>query len=60
MSGTDNKKPGIDPVRGYLTEQEWKELVALEYVLTWRYSKDEAEDERRYKELVDKKWKSLE
>lgn len=46
-----------NPFRGNLTEDEWNELVTLEYVLTWRYSKEgeEEKDEARYKELRDKK-----
>lgn len=46
--------------QGCLTDKEWQELVTLEYVLTWGYSDDEATDEKRYKELSEKKWKSLE
>lgn len=41
---------------GGLSEAEWQELVALEYVLTWNYTDDYETDERRYKELSDRKW----
>lgn len=47
-------------LQGCLTDKEWEELVGLEYVLTWRYTDNEEEDERRYKELSEKRWKSLE
>lgn len=46
--------------QGILTDKEWQELVTLEYVLTWDYSDDKEADEKRYKELSEKKWKSLE
>jgi hypothetical protein len=46
--------------QGCLTDEEWQELVALEYVLTWGYSEDEDADDKRYRELSEKKWKSLE
>jgi hypothetical protein len=42
-----------------LTNKEWRELVALEYVLTWRYTDDEERDDKRYRELSEKKWASL-
>ena len=44
---------------GCLSEKEWRELLGLEYVLTWRYTKNEAEDEKRYKELSNRRWESL-
>jgi len=34
-----------------LTDKEYSELLGLEYVLTWDYSKDEQKDLERYKEL---------
>jgi hypothetical protein len=40
--------------KGCLTDKEWQELVALEYVLTWRYSDDEETDDKRYRELSGK------
>lgn len=40
---------------GCLSEEEWKELVGLEYALAWGYS----DDEKRYKELSERRWKSL-
>ena len=53
-------KPKYSWPQGCLTDKEWQELVALEYVLTWDYSEDKDADEKRYKELSEKKWKSLE
>jgi hypothetical protein len=47
-------------IRGILTEEEWQELVTLDYVLTWRYTNDYERDLKRYKELSDLRWKSLE
>jgi len=44
-----------DPKRN-LTEMEWRELLGLEYVLTWGYSDDSDKDEKRHKELSEKKW----
>lgn len=38
-----------------LTTLEWYELAAIEYVLTHGYSDDIAGDEKRLKELRDKK-----
>ena len=43
---------------GDLTDDEWQELVTLEYVLTHGYSEDETADKARHKELSDKKWNS--
>ncbi len=43
----------VEGLRGNLTSEEYKELINLEYVLTWRYDKNS--DERRYKELRLKK-----
>jgi hypothetical protein len=45
-------------IRGDLTKDEWQELVALEYVLTWRYSDNEKEDLTRYRKLCKKLWNS--
>lgn len=43
----------VEELRGNLTNEEYKELINLEYVLTWRYSNKD--DEERYQELRDKK-----
>lgn len=43
----------VEELRGNLTDEEYKELINLEYVLTWRYSNKY--DEERYQELRDKK-----
>ena len=42
-----------EELRGNLTVEEYKELITLEYVLTWGY--DKPGDEERYKELRIKK-----
>jgi hypothetical protein len=42
-----------EELRGNLTVEEYKELITLEYVLTWNYGKPE--DDERYKELRIKK-----
>lgn len=39
-----------------LTENEWQELLALEYVLTWNYTDNHGRDERRYMALSDRHW----
>ena len=41
--------------RGRLSKKQWRELVTLEYVLTWRYSDDLEGDTRRHKELREMK-----
>jgi len=43
-------------MRGFLSEAEWRELVTLDYVLTWRYTDDYDKDLKRYKELSAKRW----
>lgn len=45
--------------KGCLTEDEWRELVTIEYVLTWRYTDNEKLDDLRYRYLSDKRWNSL-
>jgi hypothetical protein len=40
----------------YLTEQEWQELLSLEYVLTWHYTDDFDRDGKRHMELSAKRW----
>lgn len=40
----------------YHVSPRFKELVALEYVLTWGYTKNEKRDERRYMYLSRKFW----
>ena len=42
-----------EELRGNLTVEEYKELISLEYVLTWGY--DSPGDEERHKELRIKK-----
>lgn len=53
------RNPNVDPYRGCLTEKEWRELLALEYVLTWNYTDDIEGDKKRYKELSNKRWVSF-
>ena len=43
-------------IMGGLNHSEWLELGALEYVLTWNYTDDMERDEKRYRELSDRKW----
>jgi len=43
----------VESLRGNLTNQEYRELITLEYVLTWGY--DNPGDEQRYMELGKKK-----
>jgi len=45
--------------KGCLTDDEWRELVTLEYVLTWGYTDNEQEGSKRHRELSDKRWASL-
>lgn len=44
------------PPLTYLSQQEWRELLALEYVLTWGYSDNPNRDEKKHRELSDKRW----
>lgn len=41
--------------KGNLTDEEWREIVTLDYILTQGYSDDLEQDEKRYKELSKKK-----
>jgi hypothetical protein len=49
---TYNKVTG--ELRGNLTEDEYKELISLEYMFMYNYKNKE--DENRYQELKDKKY----
>jgi len=42
-------------MKGKLSQKEWDELIALEYVLTWGYSDDKEKDFKRHKHLSNKK-----
>jgi hypothetical protein len=44
----------VEDLRGNLTSDEYKEMITLEYVLTWGY--DKPDDEERYKYLTNKKY----
>ena len=44
----------INDLKGNLTSEEYKELITLEYVLTWKYN--EPGDSERYNELKNKKY----
>jgi hypothetical protein len=44
---------------GGLTEAEWREVVGLDYVLTWGYTDDYNNDLSRYKMLSSKRWAGL-
>lgn len=39
-----------------LTDEEWEEIVVLDYVLIWHYTDDYDRDLRRYQELVKRKY----
>ena len=43
----------VEELRGNLTNEDYRELMTLEYVMTQGY--DKPGDEERYKELRDKK-----
>ena len=43
----------VEQLKGRLSNKEYRELICLEYVLTWGYE-NEGEEER-YKELTRKK-----
>ena len=56
----NSDKPQNPALRvGCLTDSEWRELVTLEYVLTWGYTDNEEKDSKRHRELSDKRWASL-
>ena len=44
----------VNDLKGKLTSEEYKELISLEYVLTWGYN--ELGDSERYDELRNKKY----
>jgi hypothetical protein len=44
----------VNDLKGKLTSEEYKELISLEYVLTWGYN--EPGDFERYDELRNKKY----
>ncbi len=44
----------VEQLRGKLTNKEYRELITLEYVLTWNFGNKG--DEKRYKELQRKKY----
>lgn len=41
---------------GKLSTEEWDELVALDYAITWGYSDYTEKDLQRQKELRKKRW----
>lgn len=43
-------------LHGNLTDDEFKEIASLDYILTWEYSDDFDKDLKRYKELSKKKY----
>jgi len=47
----------VNDLKGKLTSEEYKELISLEYVLTWKY--DEPGDSERYNELRNKKYELI-
>ena len=60
-NSTGSSKPHVigSWPHGGLSKDEWEEIVALDYVLTWNYTDDLERDERRYKELSDKTWAGM-
>lgn len=46
-----------NPFKGNLTHSEWKELVTLDYVLTFGYTENFNADLKRQKQLRDKQSK---
>ena len=44
----------VEDLRGNLTNEEYRELITLEYILTQGY--DKKGDEERYKQLSEKKY----
>jgi hypothetical protein len=47
----------VNDLKGNLTSDEYKELITLEYVLTWGYN--EPSDSERYDELRNKKYELI-
>ncbi len=43
----------------HLTDEEYQELQGLEYSLTHGYTDDFKSDEKRYKELLERKWETM-
>ena len=43
-------------IEGNLSTSEWRELLAIEYVLTWNYTDNYERDEARLKFLRNKRW----
>ena len=41
---------------GGLTDDEWLEICALDYTFIWGFSDDEERDNKRYQELVEKRY----
>lgn len=52
---SDHNKTFTEPQRN-LTDDEWQEIVTLDFVLTHQYSDDIQTDLERYKELELKRW----
>ena len=44
----------VNDLKGKLTSEEYKELITLEYVLTWK--DNEPGDSKRYNDLRNKKY----
>jgi hypothetical protein len=42
--------------QGHLSDTEWLEICALDYVLTWNYTDNYQRDLIRYKFLSNKRW----
>ncbi len=46
----------MDIYLGGLTKEEWTEIVALDYIITWEYTDNLDKDIKRYIELSNKRW----
>ena len=55
-SNTQQERKTYIPFIGGLSDEEWSEIVALDYTLTWRYTDRYEEDLKRYQELSKKRW----
>lgn len=54
-SGKKGKWPQFN-----LSGEEWNEIVALDYILTWNYTDNYERDLKRYKKLSNKRWHEVE
>jgi hypothetical protein len=56
----DKDTQWIQDITGkHLTDEEYEELQGLEYILVHGYTDDFESDEKRYKELLERKWETM-